>query len=445
MDEGDVIGSGATNHERSKPQAAAPGQPRHRSPTRPTTSRPTTSRPTAPRPTSPRPTAPRPTSPRPTTPRPTAQRPTAPRPTGTRPTSPRPTVARLTAALLLLAALATPGCSTGDTAPDAPAANSTSADPTPDTPADSTPDSSTAPTPDDSTDPAWWAPEPGEITDWDWQISEPYDLSAHRQMYDIDLFDLAPEGSELRYDDGTVIDVPAGPLAGRIDELHARRPRPVVICYVDTGAYEHYRPDAARFPGHEERRGAIPNRPHAPAAGSVVGWDTGWEGERWLDIRKGSRGAFAEAVWARFDLAERMGCDGVEPDQNNPRGNDPGFRVPLADQLSWYREVARQAHARGLSVGMKNGHNEPGTAARLVDSFDWALPEECVEFDECGELEPFVAAGKAVFAVDYRGSVGSPAAACRTQARHGLDGLIKGEPPTGSYRRACGQKPPRTR
>ena len=286
-------------------------------------------------------------------------------------------------------------------------------------------------------DPAWWAPAPGEITDWDWQITEPYDLSAPRQMYDIDLFDLAPEGAQLKYADGEVIDVPAGPLAGKIDELHARRPRPVVICYVDTGAYEHYRPDASRFPGHEKRKDAVPNRPHAPAEGSVIGWDTGWAGERWLDIREGSRDAFAEAVWARFDLAERMGCDGVEPDQNNPRGNDPGFRIPLADQLSWYREVARQAHARGLSVGMKNGHNEPGTAARLVDSFDWALPEECVEFAECGELKAFVAAGKAVFAVDYRKSVADPAKACRTHRRHGLDGLIKDEPPTGAYRKAC--------
>ncbi|MFF9900684.1 endo alpha-1,4 polygalactosaminidase [Streptomyces longispororuber] len=289
-------------------------------------------------------------------------------------------------------------------------------------------------------DPAWWSPAPGEVTAWDWQISEPYDLSplpGRHQMYDLDLFDLAPEGSELRYADGRTIDVPAGPLAGKIDALHARTPRPVVICYVDTGAYEHYRPDAARFPGHRARLRDLPNRPEPSAEGSVIGWDTGWEGERWLDLRERSRDAFADIVWARLDLAARMGCDGVEPDQNNPRGNDPGFRIPLADQLSWYREVAEQAHARGLSVGLKNGHDEPGAAARLVDHFDWALPEECVEYDECGELRPFVEAGKAVFAVDYRGSVPDPAKACARHRRHGFDGLVKDEPPTGAYRRAC--------
>ena len=281
----------------------------------------------------------------------------------------------------------------------------------------------------------WWQPKPGQAANWDWQIDEPYDLSARRAMFDLDLFDLAPAGSRLRYSDGRSVAVPAGPLAGMIGKLHARSPRPVVICYLDTGAYERYRPDASRFPGH--RPGAEPpNRPRPPAAGSVIGWDTGWEGERWLDIRPGSRRAFAEIIWARLDLAKRMGCDGVEPDQNNPVGNDPGFPITVADQLSWYREVAAQAHARGLSVGMKNGHDNPGSAAALVDSFDWALPEECVELDECAELDVFVKRGKAVFAVDYDGSV-NPAAACRTHRRHNFDGLVKDEPPTGAHRKPC--------
>jgi hypothetical protein len=255
-------------------------------------------------------------------------------------------------------------------------------------------------------------------------------------MYDLDLFDLAPAGSELRYADGTTIELPAGPLAGAIAGLHSRVPRPIVICYVDTGAFEHYRPDARRFPGYRRRLADIPNRPGKPTKGSVIGWDTGWNGERWLDIRRSSRKRFAELIWARLDLAKRLGCDGVEPDQNNPVGNDPGFPIPLSDQHSWYREVAAQAHARGLSVGMKNGHDQPGSAAALVDAFDWALPEECVQFDECAELDPFIEAGKAVFAVDYEGSV-DPVTACVEHAEHQFDGLIKDEPPTAAYRRRC--------
>lgn len=283
----------------------------------------------------------------------------------------------------------------------------------------------------------WWTPRPGEHADWDWQITEPYDVSVARSMYDLDLFDLATEGSYLEHPSGARIDVPAGPLAGVVDELHARTPRAVVVCYVDTGAYEHYRPDASAFPGHHAEIADIPDGA-APEDGSVIGWNTGWDEERWLDLREASRDAFAPILWARLDLAVRLGCDGVEPDQNNPLDNSPGFDITLDDQISWYRAVATAAHDRGLSVGMKNGHDQPGAVAALVDAFDWALPEECAEYDECDALQPFIAADKAVFAVDYMGSV-DPDPACATQAAAGFDGLVKDEPPSGAHRRGCNE------
>ncbi|WP_107497120.1 endo alpha-1,4 polygalactosaminidase [Streptomyces sp. CMB-StM0423] len=46
--------------------------------------------------------------------------------------------------------------------------------------------------------------------------------------------------------------------------------------------------------------------------------NTGWEGERSLDLRGERCGAFGEIVWARLGLAARMGCDGVEYDRNGP-------------------------------------------------------------------------------------------------------------------------------
>lgn len=282
----------------------------------------------------------------------------------------------------------------------------------------------------------WWQPRPGEAANWDWQLSEPYDLSEPRAMYDLDLFELAPAGSELTYPDGDVVELPEGALAGTIDDLHARGPRTVVICYLDTGAYEHYRPDAHRFPGYRERLSDIPDRSEAPEDGSVIGWGSGWEEERWLDIRESERDAFADIMWARLDLAERLGCDGVEPDQNNPLDNDPGFPITVDDQISWYREIAEQAHARGLSVGMKNGHDQPGAVAELVEVFDWALPEECVEFDECDALLPFIEQDKAVFAVDYEDGVEAEPA-CSEHAAREFDGLVKDKPLTSQYRLEC--------
>ena len=107
-------------------------------------------------------------------------------------------------------------------------------------------------------------------------------------------------------------------------------------------------------------------------------------------------------MWARFDLAVEIGCDGVEPDNNNPFGNDTGFPATLADQKAWYLEVAAQAHARGLSVGQKNGIET--TDADVIAAFDWNLNEQCFQYDECDALDAVIAAGKAVFSTEYKGN-----------------------------------------
>ena len=59
-----------------------------------------------------------------------------------------------------------------------------------------------------------------------------------------------------------------------------------------------------------------------------------------------------------------------------------------------------QAHARGLSIGLKNDLDQIKT---LQSKFDWALNEQCNEYKECATLKPFVTAGKAVFGVEYTG------------------------------------------
>jgi len=223
-----------------------------------------------------------------------------------------------------------------------------------------------------------WVPEPG--TTWQWQITGVVDESLDVEMYDIDLFDAAPAGIEIG--EGSGVFTEAGPNAGVIERLHARGI--VVICYVDTGSREEYRPDAALFP--------------EAALGNSV---RGWRGERWLDIREASRPLWTHLMWARFDLAVQLGCDGVEPDQNNPIGNAPGFPITFADQKNWYLEVAAQAHARGLSVGQKNGIET--TDADTIAAFDWNLNEECFQYHECDALDPVIAAGKAVFSTEYKG------------------------------------------
>ena len=227
-----------------------------------------------------------------------------------------------------------------------------------------------------------WTPAPG--TTWQWQITGQVDRSVPAEMFDIDLFDAQP---------GEVNE-------GVVGALHAKGVR--VICYMDTGAWESYRPDAALFPK------------------SVIGNSTGWTGEYWLDIRQKSWPLFEPVIVERMKLAARSGCDGIEPDQNNPVGNGPGFPITYADEKAWYLEVARQAHVLGLSVGMKNGIEI--VDAELVRSFDWALNEECFQYRECDALDTFVAAGKAVFQVEYQGD---PATFCPTAQSHRFSSMKK--------------------
>ena len=244
-----------------------------------------------------------------------------------------------------------------------------------------------------------WRPKPG--TTWQWQITGSVDTSVSpAAMYDIDMQDAMPSARSVSVPGFGSVNWAKGDNAGVIATLH--RLGKVVICYMDSGAWESYRPDAALFPR------------------SVIGNNTGWDGENWLDIRPASRVRFAPLIWSRMDVARSIGCDGIEPDQNNPIGNNPGFPITTTDQTSWYLEVATQAHARGLSVGMKNGIESINTAT--VSSFDWALNEECFQYNECGTLLPFVRAGKAVFQTEYQGS---PASFCPVARQDGFSSMLK--------------------
>ena len=199
----------------------------------------------------------------------------------------------------------------------------------------------------------WWVPAPG--TTWQWQLTGDIEFGIDVAMYDVDLFE-----------------VPAAQIA------QLRAAGHVVICYFSAGSHEDWRADADAFPN--------------VAIGDPL---DEWPGERWLDVRSL---AVRAAQAARLDLAVEKGCDGVEPDNVDGYVNPTGFDLEAADQLDFNRWLAREAHARQLSIGLKNDVDQVGA---LVADFDWALNEECVSYDECEILLPFIEAGKAVFHVEY--------------------------------------------
>lgn len=205
---------------------------------------------------------------------------------------------------------------------------------------------------------AVWQPTPG--TSWQWQLTGDIDTTFDVAMYDIDLFDVPQSVIEELHGDGRI-----------------------VICYFSAGSYEEWRSDAATFP--------------ASVRGKPL---DGWPGESWLDIR--DLGTLGPIMQARLDLAKQKGCDGVEPDNVDGYSNDSGFPLTAQDQLTYNIWLATEAHARGLSIGLKNDLDQ---IPELLPYFDWALNEQCFQYDECDLLLPFIQAGKAVFGVEYEGEL----------------------------------------
>jgi hypothetical protein len=101
---------------------------------------------------------------------------------------------------------------------------------------------------------------------------------------------------------------------------------------------------------------------------------------------------------ARMDLAVSMGCDGIEPDNVDGYTHKNGFGLTEQDQTDYNLFLAEAAHSRELSVGLKNALS---LINALEPSFDFAINESCLVYDECPFLRPFLVANKAVFHVEY--------------------------------------------
>ncbi len=202
---------------------------------------------------------------------------------------------------------------------------------------------------------SWWIPP--QATTWQWQLgSAAVDQSVEAQMYDIDGFENSAEV---------------------VSSLHAQGRH--VICYIDAGSWEAFRSDAGNFP--------------ESVLGNVV---AGFPNERWLDISQLS--VIEPLMRTRLEMCKQKGFDGVEADNVEGFELGTGFPLTAAEQLTYDEWLASEAHARGMSIALKNDRQQ---AAALEPYFDFALDEECFQAEECGKLQPFIDAGKAVFEVEY--------------------------------------------
>ncbi|WP_351236742.1 endo alpha-1,4 polygalactosaminidase [Streptomyces sp. NPDC002133] len=230
-----------------------------------------------------------------------------------------------------------------------------------------------------------WQPKPG--VEWQWQLSGRLDPTVDVPVYDIDGFDHP---------------------ASAVTDLHRRGRK--VICYLSTGAWEDFRPDAVDFPE------------------ALLGKGNGWKGERWLDIRRTD--VLEPLMAARLDMCREKGFDAVEPDNMDGYLNDTGFPLSAGHQLRYNRLIARLAHDRGMAVGLKNDLPQ---IPQLVGDFDFAVNEQCAQYGECDALTPFIEAGKAVFHAEYALPVDR---FCPESRRLRLSSILK-KYELGVWRRAC--------
>ena len=217
-----------------------------------------------------------------------------------------------------------------------------------------TPTPGSIPAPDTVAASSRWIPTTAES--YQIQYDGKLDLSVDADIYDLDMFDTKPSV---------------------VAKLHAMNRK--VMCYVDVGTWEDWRPDAGNCPT------------------SVLGHKAGhWKGERWLDVRQTS--ILEPLMKHRLQLCKQKGFDGVDPDNLDGYQNNTGFPITYDEQVTYDSWVAKEAHALGLTADQK-GDN--GQVKDLVKVYDFAVVEQCFKQGWCKQFTVYTNQNRLVVDVEY--------------------------------------------
>jgi len=257
------------------------------------------------------------------------------------------------------------------------------------TPADASHPADTSMKAPDSGSGTWWVPGTAELP-WQWELDHEIVTSSSSDMGTGDTTYLnAPAAAPVVYDidgfDNTAADVSA---------LHALGKK--VICYVEVGAAENYRPDYGQF-----------------AAADLGKTEQGYPDEKYININSS---AVLVIMKARVAMCAQKGFDGIEPDIDDSYTDDTGFTITEAQNVAYLATLSDYAHSLGVAWGLKNGGDggDPSTfVPDMVPHVDFAVVEEPFFLNTIGYFYPALyAAGKAMFVAEYTNDTTSSTSFC---------------------------------
>jgi len=187
--------------------------------------------------------------------------------------------------------------------------------------------------------------------------------------------------------------------AAVISALHAKGI--YVICYVDIGTNETWRPDAGNFAG-------------SPIGGPVYTGDGNsvWPNESWFDIADPLDPILKSGYTERLQRAAALGCDGIDPDNTDGYDNVTGFTLKEGDTNALFTKfLIPTAKSLGMNIGLKNSVDMVDNASpayNFASITDWVVIEQCGEIAaECDRYQPYIKAGKPAFEIEYPADEGA--------------------------------------
>ncbi|CEP01714.1 hypothetical protein PBRA_008656 [Plasmodiophora brassicae] len=239
---------------------------------------------------------------------------------------------------------------------------------------------------------------------WEWRLT--FSTVPDVSKPNVPVWDLDPEQLSSTSD-----------ITALMNALHANNR--YVICYVNVGSLDTGKSDANLF---------------TAVTPTIVGNAyPGWPGEYFLDIRRDETRAL---IKTRFERMASYGCHAVEPDNLDSYTYDtfPAGKtdLTLTDAINYMNWISTTVHDLGMAVGLKNTGDLVSTY-KLASIFDFAVVESCAEYSgDCAQYNPFIQAGKPVFAAEYttKGDGGCPviksvATACAATNAANFEGIIK--------------------